>query len=148
MAIFDTGYKINAVGEEDLYKTTSFGGSDALLDNTDPVGATDGYTSDIIITDELAAALSFEYLGNNSTDDLVLTIFKRVKSAWTGNELVIASITIPNDGTQDVYTGLELGEHRAYGHGVYRIAMQSSGATTTFNMEAIMTRSKKKSVEQ
>lgn len=146
MAIFDTGYDVGA--EEELYQTTSFSGTDALLDNTAPVSETDGYTSDIILTDEDQAALSFEFLGNNATDDLVLTLFKRVKAAWTGTEKALWSVTIPNDGSQDVYTSLELGRHRSFGHGVYRVAMQSKGGSTTFNMDALMTRSKTTSVEQ
>lgn len=146
MSDFHTGYLVGA--EEELYKTTSFGGSDELLDNTAPVNNSDGYTSDIELDDNDQAGLSFEYLGNNSTDDLVLTVFKRVKSVWVGTEKAIFSVTVNNDGSQDVYTGLELGEHAGFGHGVYRIAMQSSDGNTTFNVEAVMTKSKRLSEEQ
>lgn len=146
MATFDTGYDVAA--EQELYQTNSFGGTDADLDNSTPVSATDGYTSNIVLTDEDQAALSFEFLGSNSTDDLVLSLFKRVGAAWKDTELALWSVTISNDGSQDVYTGLEIGEHRGHGHGTYRVAMQSSDSNTTFDMDAIMTRSKRTSVEQ
>lgn len=146
MATFDTGYDVAA--EQELYQTDAFSGTDADLDNTAPVDETDGYTSDIVLTDDMIAALSFEFLGNNSTDDLVLTLFKRVKSTWTDNEIALWSVTISNDGSQDVYTGMEIGEHRGFGPGTYRVAMQSSDSNTTFDMDALMTRTKYTSVEQ
>lgn len=143
---WDTGYLVGA--EEELYQTNGFDGTDADLDNTAPVSATDGYTSDINITDNELASLSFEFLGSNSTDDLVLTLYKRVAAAWTGTEQALLSVTVTNDGSQDVYTGLEIGEHRGFGPGIYRVAMQSSDGNTTFDMDALMTRAKRTSVEQ
>lgn len=148
MATFNTGYELEVAVGEELYKTTSFGGTDSLLDNTSPVDETDGYTSDIDLTNNEQANLSFEFLGNNSTDDLILTLYKRVKAAWVGTEIAIWSVTIPNDGSQDIYTGLEIGEHRGFGAGVYRVAMQSEAGNTTFNIHALMTRAKRTSVEQ
>lgn len=145
MPDFDIGYKVGA--EEELYQTNAFSGTDADLDNTAPVSETDGYTSDIVLTDKEIAALSFEFLGNNSTDDLVLTLFKRVKAAWTGNEIALFSVTVTNDGSQDVYTDMEIGPHKGYGPGTYRVGMQSSGASTTFDMDALMTRTKRTAVQ-
>lgn len=146
MAIFKTGYDVGAV--EELYKTDEFGGSDADLDNTVPVSDVDGYTTDIDLTDEEIAALAFEFLGNNSNDDLILTLFKRIGAAWTGNEILLLSFTVTNAGSRDVFTDWEIGEHRGFGPGIYRVGMQSEDTNTTFDMHATMTRTKRKTVEQ
>lgn len=147
MTTFNTGYLYGG-SDEELYKTNGIGGgTDADLDDSAPVDDTDGYTSDIDLTDEEIASIAFEFLGNNSTDDLVLTLYRRIGAAWTGTEMSVWSVTITNDGTQKVYP-VGIGPHKGHDSGIYRFAMQSDGASTTFDMRTLMRRTKHTSIEQ
>lgn len=125
--------------DTELYKTNLYGGTDADLDNTAPVDDTDGYTDDIDLTSKIFAAIDFKFDGNNATDDLVLTLFRRRDASWDGDEIAIWSVTVSNDGSEDIYA-FELGPHKGFGPGHYRFAMQSAGASTTFDMDAEMRR--------
>jgi hypothetical protein len=125
------------VADVELYKTNLYGGSDADLDNTAPVDDTDGYTADIDLTSKIFAAIDCKFDGNNATDDLVLTLYRRRDASWDGDEISIWSVTISNDGSEDIYA-LELGPHKGFGPGHYRFAMQSSGASTTFDIDVQM----------
>lgn len=127
--------------DEELYKTDQYSGSDADLDNTAPVDDTDGYTSDIDLTDNIYAAIDFKFDASGATDDLVLTLFRRRDSSWDGDEIAIWAVTVDSDGSEDVYA-VDLGPHKGFGPGFYRFAMQSSGSTNTFDIEVQMRRVK------
>lgn len=117
----------------ELYKTNGFGGTDADLDNTIPVDDTDGYTSDINITIKMGCTVYFKFLASGSVDDLVLTLYKRSDSTWTTNSLPIKTITVPNDGSEDIYSfELDMFDWKP-GH--YRFSSQSSGGTNTFDID-------------
>lgn len=136
----DIGYSYG-VSDEELYQTNLYGGTDADLDNTTPVDDTDGYTSNIDITDNMFATIDFKFTGSNSTDDLVLTLYKRRDSSWDNDEMAIWSVLIPNDGSEDIYP-FDLGPHKGFGPGHYRWALQSEGTTTTFDVDVEMRRAK------
>lgn len=116
----------------ELYKTDLYGGSDADLDNTAPVDDTDGYTSDIDLTQKTGIVIDFKFDASGATDNLVLKLFKRRDSSWDGDEMSIAEIEIDSDGSEDIfhYTIDEL-----FGPGHYRFSMNSDGATDTFDID-------------
>lgn len=120
---------------EDLYKTTLYGGTDALLDNTVPVDDTDGFTSDIEIKDEKTAAkISFRYaaVGSDIVDEPVFTLYNRIdNNIWEGKESSIDTIQRSNDGSEKIY--IYTITDWTHGAGYYRFALQSSGGTTEFN---------------
>lgn len=118
--------------DTELYKTNLYGGSDADLDNTAPVSDSDGYTSDIDLTQKVGCVIDFKFTGSGSTDDLVLTLYKRRDSSWDGDEMAIGSWTVDNDGSEDIYP-FTIDE--SFGPGHYRFAMQSSGGTDTFDID-------------
>ena len=115
--------------DTELYKTDAYSGTDADLDNTAPVSYADGYTSTINLTSKLGAIIDFKFLGNNGTDDLVLKLYRRRDSTWNGGEILIDQKTIDNDGTEDIYS------YVINSPGVYRFSMQSSGGSTTFDID-------------
>ncbi len=120
--------------DTELYSTGAYSGSDADLDNTAPVDNTDGYTSDIDLTQKIGIVIDFKFSeagGAAGTDDLVLTLYKRRDSTWDGDEIAITSITVPNDGSEDIYS-FTIDE--SFGAGYFRFALQSAGATNTFDI--------------
>lgn len=136
----DIGYSYGG-SDEELYQTNFYGGADADLDNTAPVNDTDGYTSDIDLTDNMEANIDFKFDGSGATDDLLLTIYGRRDSSWDGDEIEIIPITVPSDGSEDIYN-LKLSPTTGWAAGHYRIAMQSSGGTDTFDIDVQMRRTK------
>ena len=124
-------YEYDAADTE-LYKTNAYSGTDSDLDNTAPVDATDGYTSDIDLTQKIWAAIDFKFDSSGTTDDLVLTLYKRRDSSWDGDEISVWSATVESDGSEDIYH-MTIGP--SFGPGHYRFAMQSSGGTDTFDID-------------
>ena len=118
--------------DSELYQTNLYGGTDADLDNTAPVSATDGYTSDIDLTQKIWAVIDFKFDASGTTDDLVLTLYKRRDSSWDGDEISVWSVTVDSDGSEDIYH-MTIGP--SFGPGHYRFAMQSSGGTDTFDID-------------
>jgi len=125
--------------DETLYATDAYSGSDADLDNTAPVDDTDGYTADIDLTQKLFAALEFVFTPSNATDNLVLKLFKSLDNSWDGDELPIQEITVDNSNAEELYPFLI---DPSFGPGHYRFSMQSSGATTTFDIKVLMRRAR------
>ena len=118
--------------DTELYKTNLYSGTDADLDNTAPVDATDGFTSDITLTQKLGCVLDLKFDGSGSTDDLVVKIYRSRAGGWDGDEEPISQITYDNDGAETIES-LTLDE--SFGPGVYRLSMQSAGATDTFDID-------------
>lgn len=118
--------------DTELYKTNLYSGSDADLDNTAPVDATDGFTSDITLTQKLGCVIDLKFDASGSTDDLVVKIYKRRESTWDGDEEPISQINYDNDGAETI-VNLTLDE--SFGPGVFRLSMQSAGATDTFDID-------------
>ena len=121
--------------DSELYSTNLYGGSDADLDNTAPVDDTDGYTSNIDLTAQLGANIIFKFDANNGTDNLVLKLFRRTDSSWDGDEIAIDEIEVDNDGSEDIFSYLI---NESFGAGHYRFSMQSSGGSTTFDIDVQM----------
>lgn len=117
--------------DTELYKTDGYGGSDADLDNTTPVDDTDGYTSDIDLTQKLGCVVDFKFDASGSTDDLVLKLFKRRDNSWDNDEIAIMEITVPSDGSEDIFS---FTIDDSFGPGHYRFSMQSSN-TETFDID-------------
>lgn len=138
MADFGYSYEDSDV---ELYSTNLYGGSDADLDNSAPVDDTDGFTSDIDLTTWVEATLDFKFDANGATDDLVLTVYKRRDSSWDYDEIAKIAITVPNDGSEDIFN-LDLSPALGYTAGHYRIAMQSAGGTDTFDIDVQMRRTR------
>jgi hypothetical protein len=136
----DIGYSYGG-SDEELYKTNAYGGTDADLDNTAPVDDTDGYTSNIDLTDNTEATIDFKFDASGATDDLVLTLYKRRDSSWDGDEIAISSITVPSDNSEDIFN-FGISPAKGFSAGHYRFAMQSSGATDTFDINVQMRRVK------
>jgi hypothetical protein len=129
-------YEYGATDEE-LYATNLYSGTDADLDNTAPVDDTDGYTSNIDLTQKMFATIDFTFTGSGSTDDLLLKLFKRRDNTWDGDEIAIWQNAIPNDGSEDIFSfTIDL----SFGPGHYRFSMQSAGGTDTFDILVEMRR--------
>lgn len=127
-------YEFDAADSE-LYKTGAYSGTDADLDNTAPVDATDGYTSDIDLTQKTGVVIDFKFVeagGAVGTDDVTLKLFKRRDSTWDNDEISIWEFDIPNDGSEDIFS-FTIDE--SFGPGHYRFSLQSSGSTNTFDID-------------
>lgn len=122
--------------DTELYKTNGYSGSDADLDNTTPVDATDGYTSDIDLTQKTGAVIDFKFDGSVGTDDLILKLYRRRDSTWDGDEISILEKTVDSDGSEDIYSFVL--DVNMFGPGHYRFSMQSSGGTDTFDIDVEM----------
>ena len=131
-----TEYEYDAADSE-LYQTNLYGGSDADLDNTAPVSDADGYTSNIDLTTQMGAAIDFKFDSSGTTDALILKLFKHRNSTWDNDEIAIDEVTVPNDGSEDIYH-YTISETHGAGH--YRFSMQSEGATDTFDIDVQMRR--------
>ena len=118
--------------DSELYKTNEYSGTDSDLDNTVPVDDTDGYTSDIDLTVKLGCTIDFKFHGSGSTDELVLTMYKRRDDTWTTNNIALKTISIANDGSEDIYS-FDISTFD-WGAGHFRFALQSSGGTNTFDI--------------
>ncbi|MDY6888148.1 MAG: hypothetical protein SVV88_11010 [Pseudomonadota bacterium] len=118
--------------DSELYQTNLYTGTDADLDNTAPVDATDGYTSDIDLTQKTGCVIDFKFDSSGTTDNLVLKLYRRRDSSWDGDEIAIDSITVTSDGTEDIFSYMI---NESHGPGHYRFSMQSSGATDTFDID-------------
>jgi len=125
-------YKYDGTDSE-LYQTNLYSGSDADLDNTDPVDATDGYTSNIDLTEKVGCVIDFKFTGSGAVDNLVLKLFKRRNSSWDNDEIAIDEIEVESDGSEDIY---HYSINESHGPGNYRFSMQSAGATDTFDIDA------------
>jgi len=112
-----------------LYRTDGYSGTSADVNNTER------YTNDIDLTVNTGAAVDFKFQGSGSTDDFVLSLYKRRNSVWDGNERALWSIIITSDGNEDCYHFTVDG---SYGAGHFRFGMQSSGSTDTFEVDAEM----------
>lgn len=119
--------------DEELYKTDGNGGTDADINDTEK------YTSDIDLTVSRGATIIIEFDGSCATDDLIVSLYARQNDSWDGDEVAQSSVTMTNDGSEDIYT---LNITPAYGAGHYRIGLLSAGATTTFEIDAEMRRYK------
>lgn len=121
------------VADTELYKTNEYSGTDSDIDNTVPVDDTDGYTSDIDVTEKMGCTIDFKYHASGSTDELILTLYKRREPTWTTNSIALKTITVSNDGSEDIYSfDLSMFD---WGPGHYRFAIQSSGGTNTFDID-------------
>ncbi len=126
-----------AGADTELYRTNLYSGSDADLDNSAPVDAADGYTSDIDLTSNIFATIDFKFDASGATDDLVLKLFRRNDSTWDNDEIAIDEITVTSDGTEDIFS-YAIGPSHGPGH--YRFSLQSGGATDTFDIDVQMRR--------
>ena len=115
-----------------LYQTNLYGGSDADLDNTAPVDDTDGFTQTIDLTSKTGINIDFKFTASGSTDDLVLKLYRRHDSTWDGDEVLLRTIEISNDGTETIYNYII--DALQDGPGFYRFSMQSAGGTDTIDI--------------
>jgi len=115
--------------DTELYRTNSYGGSDTALDNTG------SFTADIDLTVNIGAAIDFNFDGSGSTDDLILSLYKRRDENWNDGEIALWGITITSDGSEDVY---HFTIDNSYGAGHFRFGMMSSGSTDTFEIDVEM----------
>jgi hypothetical protein len=126
--------------DQELYKTNLYSGTDADLDNTAPVGPTDGFTSDINLEVNEYATIMIKFDGSGSTDNIAVSLFCRTDSTWDGDELAIQALPdIESDGSEDLAT-IQIGPHRGHGPGHYRLSLQSTGGTDTFDAHVWMRR--------
>jgi len=117
--------------DTELYTTNLYAGSDADLDNTAPVDATDGFTATIDGSSKFHTQVEFKFDASGTTDDLVLKLYRSLDSTWDGDEIPIDQVTVSSDGSEDFFI-YHIGP--SHGPGYYRFSMQSSGATDTFDI--------------
>ena len=130
-AIIDAieGNDAYASTDSQLYKTDVYSGTD------DDVANTEKFTSDIDLTVNSQAAIDIKFDGDNGTDDLTVNLYARRDASWDGDEIAQLSITVSNDGSEDIY---HYKITKAMGTGHYRLGLVSAGATTTFDIDAQM----------
>jgi len=115
--------------DTELYKTDEYGGNDA------DVSVTERFTGDIALTMNLGSSIDFRFTGNGTTDNLVLSLYKRRDTNWDGSEIAIWNATINNDGSESTYNfTIDI----SYGAGNYRFGIKSSGSTDTFDVDVEM----------
>lgn len=124
-----------AGSDTELYQTNLYGGSDADLDNTAPVDATDGFTSNIDLTSNIFATIDFKFDASGATDNLVLKLFRARTSSHDIDAIAIDEITVSSDGSEDIFSYV-IGPSHGPGH--YRFSIQSAGATDTFDIDVQM----------
>lgn len=113
--------------DTNIYKTDGYSGTDADVDDTQR------FTDNIDLTIQSGAEIDIKYDGSDSTDDLLLDIYKKLDSSWGGNEHEWKTqITIDSGGTEKVYH-YTIPENYEPGH--YRFGLTSSGVTTTFEVQ-------------
>lgn len=111
-----------------VYQTNGYSGSDADVDDTER------FTADMSLEVNRGVGIDFKYDGSDATDDLILTLYKRIDSTWLGSEVAWkAAITVENDGAEHVY---HYTIPNNYQPGHYRFGMKSAGGTSTFEMDA------------
>ena len=114
--------------DTELYCTNLYSGSDADVNDTRKYG------SDIAL-DRInqQIAIDIKYDGSGSTDDLKVSVFKQRGGAWDGDEIAVHSVTIPSDGSEDIQNLLI--DERDYGRGHFRVGLESTGASDTFDVD-------------
>ena len=115
--------------DTELYRTDGYGGNDTDLDDTER------YTADVDLTVKIGAAIDFKFSGSGSTDDLVLSLYKRRDEDWDGSEIALWSANITNNGSENIY---HFTIDHSYGAGHFRFGMKSSGSTDTFEVDVEM----------
>lgn len=116
-----------------LYATNGYSGTDADLDNSTPVDNTDGYSDTIDLTKRGGWTGSLKHDSSGTTDNVVLKLFRIEGTTWDGDETEVTTITVTSDGSEDIYPLCIT--RRAYGAGYFRLSMQSSGGTDTFDVQ-------------
>jgi hypothetical protein len=109
-----------------LYRTNLYSG-------TDPdVGGTQQFCADLDLTQKLFAVCELKFDASGSTDDLRVSLYRRLDSSWDGDELEILAATIDSDGSEDLWS-FTIGPD--FGPGHYRLGLKSTGATDTFDVD-------------
>ena len=111
-----------------IYQTSAYGGSD------DDV-TTEKYTKTIDLAFNRAACIDIKHDSDGTTDDLVVNIYRSTDNVWDGDEQAINSVTIPSDGSEDIYS-LNISYYAGYGPGYYRLGLIRSGSTDTFAVDS------------
>lgn len=112
-----------------VYATDEYSGSHTDIDSTER------YTDDIDLTMHTGAIIDFLFaaISGDTTDDLVLTLYKKGGSSWSGREIAWkSSKTVSNNGSERLYS-YTIPEGYEAGH--YRFGIKSSGSTTKFDIQ-------------
>ena len=109
-----------------LYRTDLYSGADPDVD------ATRRFSADIDLTQKLFAVCELKFDASGTTDDLKVSLYRRLDSSWDGDELEIFATTIDSDGSEDLWA-FTIGPE--FGPGHYRLGLQSSGSTDTFDID-------------
>jgi hypothetical protein len=108
-----------------VYRTNAYSG-------TDPdVGSTQQFTADIDLTQKVFAVCELKFDASGATDDLKVSLYRRLDSSWDGDELEILATTIDSDGSEDLWS-FTIGPD--FGPGHYRFGLRSSGSTDSFDI--------------
>ena len=125
-----TYHQTERVSSVSLYATSAYSGSDVAVD------ATERFTSVMSLHALLGGELDFEggdITGTSGTDNVLINVYKRDDSSFTGIEKRIQQIEIKNTGTDflqpvDIIALIN-------GPGYYRFGMITDpGGTNTFKM--------------
>jgi hypothetical protein len=109
-----------------LYRTDLYSG-------TDPdVGSTRQFCADIDLTQKLFAVCELKFDAGGTTDDLHVSLYRRLDGSWDGDELEIFAVTIDSDGSEDLWS-FTMGPD--FGPGHYRFGFKSTGSTDTFDLD-------------
>ena len=122
-----------------IYETVGYGGSDHEINDLIR------HTLDIDLTSKLGAAVDFKFNATGGTDQLVVSLFKRRDTKWSGTEIAIWSGNVANDGSEDVY---HFTIDEAYGAGHFRFGLNSAGATDTFQIDVKLRKWNKKLMKE
>ncbi len=109
-----------------LYRTNLYSGADP------DVGSTQQFCADIDLTRLLFAVCELKFDASGATDDLKVSLYRRIDDSWDGDELEIFATTLDSDGSEDLWSFV-LGPD--FGPGHYRFGLKSTGATDTFDVD-------------
>lgn len=132
---YHTSYQYDT-SDTDLYVTDGYTDSEGNAGTDTDVAGTELFTSDIELTVQQGAEVHFKFDADGSTDDLLLTLYKRNDVTWTGNEAAWRPVlTAANDGTETEYH-YTISPDAGAGH--YRWGMVRSGSTNTFDIHVTL----------
>jgi hypothetical protein len=109
-----------------IYRTNAYSGTDPDVDSTMR------FTADIDLTQKVFAVCELKFDASGAADDLKVSLYRSLDSAWDGDELEILVTTIDSDGSEDLWS-MTIGPD--FGPGHYRFGLKSSGAADTFDID-------------
>ena len=115
-----------AAASVNLYRTNLYSGTDPDVDGTLR------FSDDVDLTQKVFAVCEVTFEASGTTDDLEVSLYRRLDGAWDGDELEILRTTMENYGPEAVWS-MTIGPD--FGPGHYRFGLKSTGTTDAFDVD-------------